>query len=201
MADHTDVLQGLVLEAGAYVADDSCNPRHQPRHQRDHPRCDTGESRREQHAQRKQHQTFGGNEHEQLDRMRGKIPGGPIDGAQLERTCSGRIDGDQRGEAEPLADDDLAAANGSGKHGQEQPALHLARDEWARHHGRAQCEHAAEHESDDDQQLGRDQRDLVRRQRCAVAARHGRDLVEAPGGEADDDQGQDQQGEQEPASR
>ena len=130
--------------------------------------------------------------------MRRKIAGSPVHGRELERSRARGIDRYEDRQAEPLSDHDLAPAHRPRKHGEQQPALDLARDERTSHDRGAQGEHAAEHEDDHDQQLRGDQRNLVRRQQRAVGARDGGDLVEAPRGKADDEQGQDQQREQQP---
>src|SRR3989449_8626558 len=133
--------------------------------------------------------------------MRGHVARRPVAGGELEGSRECRIDGHQHRKPEPLPDHDLAAPDGPSKHRQKQTAFHLAGNQGPRHHRRAQREDAAEHERDDDQQLGRQQRNLVGRKRSAVAAGHCRDLVEAPRGKPDHEQGQNEKREEQPPAR
>src|SRR5881397_212736 len=201
MADDADVLKRLVLQAGSDVSDNPGDPRYEPRGERDHAGRDARQARRQQQAERQEDESLSRDIHQELDGMRRHVARRPVDGGELEGSRECRIDGHQHRKPEPLPDHDLAAPDGPSKHRQKQTAFHLGRDQRPRHHRRAQREDAAEHERDDDQQLGRQQRNLVGRKRSAVAAGHCRDLVEAPRGKPDHEQGQNEKREEQPPAR
>ena len=196
VADHADVLHRLVLQPGADVSDDACDPAHEPRDERDDSARDAREACRQGQAEGEQHEAFSSDVQDELDRVRRQVAGRPVDRGELEECRAGGVDRDQHGKPEPLSDHDLAAAHRAGQHRKQKAALDLARDQRSGDDRRAQREHAAVHERDDDQQLRGDQRDLLGRERRAVAAGHRRDLVESPRGEADDDQREDDQREE-----
>ena len=201
MADDADVFQRLVLQPGPDVAHHARDPSHQPRDQRDHAGGDAGKPGRKQKTERQQHESLGGDEQRQLDRMGRQVAGRPVNRDQLEERRAGSVGGDENPETEPLADHDLAAPHGPGEHRQKQAALDLAGDQRSGDDRCAEGKDPAEHERDHDQELRCDEGDLLRGQGLAGAVGDCRDLVEAPRGEADDDQGEDHQGEQQPAAR